>query len=98
MEKNLKLLDGTKIKLYFSIYSSFNNVPEFSCRISVCEPKKRTFRDIINTDDFSWRKLNNLEKHQYKLSKRRELISDEDMNKYLQEYVLSIIPHVNNIR
>lgn len=98
MEKLIKLSDGRKVRLYFSIYSSCNNVPEFSCRISICKPRKRTFRDIINTDDFSWRKLDNLGKHQYKLSKRKELISDEDMNKYLQEYVLSIIPHVDNIK
>ena len=98
MEKILKLSDGRKVKLYFSIYSSFSNAPEFSCRISICEPKKRTFRDIINTDDYSWRKWDNLEKHQYKLSKRRELISDEDMQKYLHEYILSITPFIENIR
>ena len=98
MEKILKLSDGRKVKLYFSIYSALSNNPEFGCSILICEAKKRTFRDIVNTDDFSWRKLNNLEKHQYKLSKRRELISDEDMQKYLHEYILSITPYVENIR
>ena len=98
MEKILKLSDGRKVKLYFSIYSTLSNNPEFSCHILICEAKKRTFRDIVNTDDFSWRKLNNLEKHQYKLSKRRELNSDEDMQKYLHEYILSITPSVENIR
>lgn len=40
MEKILKLSDGRKVKLYFSIYSTLSNNPEFGCHILICEAKE----------------------------------------------------------
>lgn len=88
--------DGLKVKLVFSIYGSFQDV-RFSCDISYCEKRKRTYVNIINTDDYSWRGLNNSEKREFKINERRKYISDYDFETYLNNFIQDIKPNINEV-
>lgn len=94
-EQIIKLKDGRRLKLVFNAYSSVQDLI-WKYDLSVCQKGKRTFIDIINTDDYAWRCMNNLEKAKDKHIKRLELINDNDFGKYVDIYLNSIKPSIED--
>lgn len=94
MDEFIKLEDGRRVELTFSCHSSMREL-SFYYTVRVCEKRKRTFIDIVDSNNYVWRKMTNEEKRLDKQAKRRELISDEDFQKYLDKYIGSLKPDIN---
>lgn len=86
MEKILKREDGSKIKI--NVYISVDTFRVFK-RISVyrCEPGKRTFKDVHDSDDYRWRSLNPEERDEAILSSQLEYVTKDEINSLIKEHL-----------
>lgn len=65
-DKIIKRPDGSKVNISIHFWmESFSTKKNYDVSISICEPKKRTFHYVNDTDNYTWRKLSHEEKNAY---------------------------------
>ncbi len=81
-EETLKRQDGSKVSIRVSFFlDSYSEHPaNYSCEVSVCEPKKRTFKPILSTNDYSYRKLDLNERQEYKTREQLKFVTAEELH------------------
>jgi len=91
MEKTFKREDGTKIKLFVSVYKSSipSEPPMKSIEVSRCEKGKRTYYNVHETD-YTYRSLSFPEREAHKLSAQLQHVTRYEINSLLRECVEEI--------
>ena len=78
-EKIYKRQDGTRLKL--TIRLSVGNVINWSYSASVCQPKKRTFKNIIDRDCYTYRARDFPDgRNEYEREKVCEIVSQDEID------------------
>lgn len=81
IEKIFKREDGTRVKVYIRIngYCHF----AIECRVSVCQPGKRKFTDVVSRDDYNYRI--NESQNAYVKSKALEVVTKAEVREVADE-------------
>lgn len=75
----IKRADGSKVKLTVSLGIDFLGPVSWGISAYVCEPNKRTFLNVLDTDDYAYRRLNPKERNEFHAVKIKEVVSDDEI-------------------
>lgn len=79
-EKIFKREDGSKVNIDIDFWSEgFTNKFTYRVSVSTCEPKKRTFKYVNDTDDYNWRRLNHEQRKEYEMKNNLEYVTKEEI-------------------
>lgn len=78
-EKIIKRSDGTRIQIEVKLNYQFGRDIEYWVRVFKCDAGKRTWRNVINTDLYEYRKLSMEERRIYEVKKQLEFVSVEEI-------------------
>lgn len=81
IEKIFKREDGTRVKVYIRISGYYRF--EVECSVSVCQPGKRKFTDVVSTDDYYYRISKN--QNAYVKSKALEVVTEAEVREVADE-------------
>lgn len=56
-EKIIKRDDGSRVMIRVEFLLLHRDGPEYRFRAFTCEPRKRTFKPVLNEDDYGYRRL-----------------------------------------
>lgn len=84
IEKTLKRDDGTKIRFIADFHSTYS-IPTMKIRVTVCQPGKRTFKALYDTNSYTWRSLDNTGKSKYVAERVRELVTQEELDRFIDD-------------
>lgn len=94
-EKTLKREDGSKVNISVSFYSdNFSNHVRYSVSVSVCEPKKRTFKYVNDTDNFTWRRLSQPEREAMQMRLNLKYVTPDEIQQTALELWEKIKPNL----
>lgn len=97
-EKIFKREDGSKVNIGIDFYpESFTNKFTYRVSVSTCEPKKRAFRYVNDTDDYTWRRLSSEERKTYEMKKNLEHVTKEEVQETAIELWQKMKPDFYNI-
>lgn len=77
-EKIIKREDGTRVCIQLTLIADFREV-SWRVNISVCQPKKRTFKGIYSSDDYLFRRMEHEEKKYFIESKQLEYVTPAEI-------------------
>ena len=76
----LRREDGSRVKITAHFYvDGFRGCSEYRCEVYICQPKKRTFVDVVDGDCFRYRKLSMEHRVFYKNKKHLDYVSKEEL-------------------
>jgi len=80
-EKIIKREDGTHYQIRVDVYIENYNSDGAKYRVSLYKrlPKKRSWYSVNNTDDYTWRKLNHVEREAYEKKLQLEHVTPEEI-------------------
>lgn len=80
-EKIIKREDGSKVKISISFYSDSFRPESDKYRVAVqtCAKRKRTWINVTNSDDYSYRCLSMDERSKFAKEKQLEYVSKEEI-------------------
>lgn len=81
VEKVFKREDGSKVKLCVELTTTYYSSEPVRYVISVwrCAPKKRTFYNVTDTNDYQWRALSMVERSIANMNKSFEYITKTEL-------------------
>lgn len=85
----LKRADGSRVQISVSIGIDFMNIYP-TVIIDRCEPGKKKFRDVRNSNDYAYRALDMPERRKAVMVKNLEYVTKEEINKLFRELVEEI--------
>lgn len=94
IEKVFKREDGSKIKLGISLYSNLGSIDR-NIYVYICEKNKRTFRDVHNSDDYSWRALNPEDRKAHILKTQLQYVTVEEINQLCRDLTEDIYAKIS---
>ena len=73
--------DRTKLKVIVELYTTMYSNDRYGYRVCVakCEPRKRTWHYVLNTDDYRYRQLNASERVKWENDLYLELLTPEEI-------------------
>lgn len=81
MEKIVKREDGTRYKITVD-YSEYGH---WNIWVSKCEPRKKIFHKIVDSNSFDYRKLNFDEKSKYVMSEYLKHITEDEIKSVIYD-------------
>lgn len=81
IEKIFKREDETRVKVYIRITMCYRF--EIECEVSVCQPGKRKFTKVVNTDDYDYRVSEN--RSAYAKRKALEVVTEAEVREVADE-------------
>lgn len=75
-----KLPDGSSVKIVVSLSVGFSNDVLYRTRVETREKGKRIWKDLVNTDDYNYRKLSMEERVEHINKKNMEVVGAEFLN------------------
>lgn len=99
VEKIFKRYDGSKIKLIVEFFTTnYSSDPaKYKVEVYKCAPNKRTYYNVIDSDDYRWRDLSMVERSIANMNKSFEYITRQELQKACNECLELCRPSVNNI-
>lgn len=81
-EKIFSRPDGSRIKIIVSFYVGYmRSEMKWDYTVLACEPRKRTWRGVVNIDDYNYRKM--------PIDKRIEMVKKEYLNFVSKEEIVA---------
>lgn len=72
--------DGSRVKIITCLsVDGFRGYSEYRCEVYICQPKKRTFVDVVDSDCFRYRKLSMEHRVFYKNKKHLDYVTAEEI-------------------
>lgn len=65
------------VDVYISGYSG--DSPKWSFSVHICQPRKRTWRGVLDHDDYFWRRLDMKEREKSDIAKQLEYVTPEEV-------------------
>lgn len=98
-KKQFKKEDGTKYEIGLSIYNDSYSPMKVTFTLYKCLPGKRKFIEIapLLGNDFEYRKLNNVEKEEYRMEKIMSEVKPEWISEVIDGYVNEIKTNIINV-
>ena len=79
-EKIFKRPDGKRVKIIASFSDGgYSSTPKWSFFIHVCDPKKRTWYSVADSNDYEWRKLNHEQREAHNIRQYLEHVTPEEV-------------------
>lgn len=90
-EKIFKRQDGLKVKVMVTLRLDRGGI-DWSVDAATCRPPKRTWTNVVDTNDYSYRKLSMEERRQFERVKVFEQCTDEEIREVKTELWMSLKP------
>lgn len=85
-EKTLKRPDGSRIRIAVGLYVSSSD-QGVNISVYLSPPGKRTFTDVHNRDDYSWRRLGSKDRAIAVLQTQLQFVSLDEINTVINELI-----------
>lgn len=95
-EKIFKRADGSKVKIDVNYYHDYNR-SAWSFTVCLCAPKKRTWKNAVNTDAYMYRSLSHEDKLAYRARQKFEHVTKEEVLSVMLELWQNIKPTMKGI-
>ncbi len=93
-EKIFKRADGSRVHIMVTLFTeSYLDNFRYSVSLSICEPAKRTFRYVNDTDNYTWRRMNPEEKEAHEMGLFLKYASTEEIQETALELWDKIKPN-----
>ena len=86
-EKIIKNEDGSRVKITVSMSTDSRHMSgaDYTISVETCEPKKRTFKSVVDGNSYSYRGLSMDERRKFCLDKNIEIAGKDAINKAMIE-------------
>ena len=86
-EKIIRKDDGSRVKIVVSVSTDIwrGSDVDYTISVEICEPKKRTFKAVVDCNTYAYRGLSLEDRRQYCLEKNIEFAGKDAINQAMVE-------------
>lgn len=94
-EKIVKRPDGSRVKIEVRLITDWTfDAQSWSFECYSCPPRKRSWTSAVNTDDYSWRKLDQAGRDAESRRRNLTLATEEEVAEAMRELIQKLTPIV----
>jgi len=79
METVIRREDGSRVKIKAYFHAEYRDI-EYRCDVYTCEPKKRTWKNVYDSNCYKYRCLSMEDRKKYVAEKELEVVSPEELH------------------
>jgi len=83
-DKIIKREDGSRVQINVVFLADLHN-PIWKFSVSFCESRKRKFVPVINTDDYTYRRMTTSQRTNFNLAESLKLVSKDEIEAAMLE-------------